>query len=143
MQTLFDIPERRTRQDQILDQFAEFHRANPHIFDLFCRFADQVARAGFEHYSARGIFHRIRWHTEVETRSGGEGFKLSNYYSPYYARMYELKTGRVGFFRNRECRSAGELAADNEITAKMPDEGQPDESVRRFLGELLKGNRND
>lgn len=143
MQTLFDIPIPKTRQDQILERFAEYHKANPHIFRLFCRFAEQVADAGFEHYSARGIFHRIRWHTDVETRSDREGFKLSNYHSPYYARMYEIATGRHGFFRNRECRSASASASDSEITTRLPDEAHPSESVRVFLERLIEGEGRD
>lgn len=65
--------------------FWRYHEMNPHVYDLFVRYANQVVRVK-EHYSARAIFDRIRWFTEVETR--GSEFKISNNHSPYYARMF-------------------------------------------------------
>ena len=65
--------------------FATFHLLNQHIYKLFVRYAMDVKEAGFEHFSARAIIHRLRWHYTVETRSE-DGFKINNNHSPYYAR---------------------------------------------------------
>ena len=67
--------------------FREFHRENPHVYELFKRFAFEVIRAGRPRYSARTIFHRIRWHTDIETKSD-DGFKICDHHSPYYARLF-------------------------------------------------------
>ena len=68
----------------IEDQFKQFDSSNPHVYETFKRFAYEVLDSGRKKYSANGIFERMRWHTEIETR--GDPFKLSNNYRAYYAR---------------------------------------------------------
>jgi hypothetical protein len=80
--------------------FAKFHAENPHIYELFKRFTADVIRAGFQNFSARAVFHRIRWYTNVETND--PNFKINNNHSPYYARMWMIDHDRKGFFRTRE-----------------------------------------
>ena len=73
--------------DQSIDQtFWEYHEDNPEIFELFKQYAHAARDAGMSRYSARAIFHRIRWHIDIETHSN-DGFKLSNNHTPRYARM--------------------------------------------------------
>lgn len=87
--------------DKIKHKWWDFHKRNPHIYDLFCRFTWDVINAGHTHYSAKGVFERIRWHTDVETH--GETFKLSNNYTPYYARLFmHHNKQHEGFFRTKE-----------------------------------------
>ncbi len=82
--------------------FLEFHEANPRVWELFASYAWQLIRAGRRHYSARAVIHRIRWHMDVET-VGGDGFKINNNHSPYYARMFRRKFPLYGaFFHVRE-----------------------------------------
>jgi len=58
---------------------------NPHIYQLFCDFALQAA-ARREYYSAKIIFHRIRWETEItEQRSD---FKVSDGWISHYSRKF-------------------------------------------------------
>ena len=66
-------------------QFAKFHAENQKIYTLFVQYAMDLKEASFNFYSARAIIHRIRWHLDVETKSG-DGFKINNNHSPYYAR---------------------------------------------------------
>jgi|TARA_R100001530_G_scaffold136032_1_gene114945 hypothetical protein len=69
-----------------LEAFEKYHNTNPHVYDLFVRFAFEILDAGHTHYSARAIIDRIRWHTNIETQ--GDIFKISNNQTPYYARMF-------------------------------------------------------
>ena len=66
-------------------EFAKFHQENPKFYALFVQYAMDVREAGFQQFSARAIIHRIRWHMDIETKSG-DGFKINNNHSPYYAR---------------------------------------------------------
>lgn len=105
----------RTRADQIVDRFCTFHRANRHIWVLFCRFADQARRMGRKHYSARAIFHRIRWETSMQSVTD-EGVELSNDYSPYYARMYmAIRLGSEDFFKLKKLPSQDKPAYGTDI----------------------------
>jgi hypothetical protein len=52
---------------------------------LFCRFALQVA-AKRTYYSAKNIFHRIRWETMIEEQDGI--FKIDDGWISHYARKF-------------------------------------------------------
>ena len=65
-------------------EFREFHAANPHVYDLFDRFTQQVISRGFDRYSADAILHRVRWHTTIET-TDDEGFKINNNWAAFYS----------------------------------------------------------
>lgn len=89
------------RESHLRFAFNKFEQENPHVFDLFRHYAEMVRARGHEHYSARAIFHRMRWHTDVET-TDDEGFKLNNNLTPFFARKLMTTDARfVNFFRNR------------------------------------------
>ena len=67
------------------EKFRRYHRDNPHVFQLFKRFANEVRLAGHRRYSAVAIVNRIRWHFSVETK--GDSFKMNNNYTAFYARL--------------------------------------------------------
>lgn len=91
--------------DSIKKQWWRWHRANPHVYELFKRFTFDVIRRGHKHYSSKAIFERIRWHTDIETM--GEEFKMSNNYTPYYARLFMKDfPDHADFFRTKTLRSA-------------------------------------
>ena len=69
------------------DAFLRFHRGNPHVYESFKRFTWEAIRAGRTRYSARTIWHRMRWHLHIETKSADD-FKLNDHHTPYYARMF-------------------------------------------------------
>ena len=100
--------------------FQKFHQENPHIYQYFKRFAFEVISHGFDHYSARAIIHRIRWHLAVNTKEimpnpddPTRNLKICNNHTPYYSRMFmEDFPQHVGFFRTRE--TLGEIEEDGD-----------------------------
>lgn len=97
---LFDSPGES--ENRLKREFEEFHAANPHVFELFVRFARQVKARGFQKYSARTILERIRWHTDTET-TRDDGFKLNDHHTPFYSRlvMSEFPDEFADFFEIR------------------------------------------
>lgn len=91
--------------DSLKHKWWEFHKENPHVYDLFQNFTLDVIARGHKHYSAKAVFERIRWHTDVETKCERE-FKLSNNHTAYYARFFHhCYPQHNGFFRTKETRS--------------------------------------
>lgn len=91
-----------TSEVQRREKAREFLRRNPEVWSLFVRFTEEKIKAGFKHYSVRGIWHRIRWETPAGD-DGVERFKLGDHHAKYFGEgfmkcfpMYE------GFFRSRE-----------------------------------------
>jgi hypothetical protein len=93
----------KTRNDELKEAVTRFHKEHPEVWDLFCRFTFMKINAGFKHYSARGIFHRIRWETDLPAYDKGNEFKLNDHHSPFYARRFMATyPEHEGFFRTRE-----------------------------------------
>jgi hypothetical protein len=79
----------------------KYHQENPKVYELFEKFTFDVIKRGHQHYSAKAVFERIRWHTDVETR--GDSFKFSNNHTAYYARLFmKLWPEHEGFFRTKD-----------------------------------------
>lgn len=75
----------------------KYHEENPHIYAKFEEVTLQTIERGFKHYSAKGVIEIIRWWTAVK---GNTEYKISNEYSPFYARLFEQKHPQhKGFFR--------------------------------------------
>lgn len=80
--------------------FCSYHEANPNVYMEFERMTLQTIAKGFQHYSAKGIFELIRWHTG--TAAYKDCFKINNNYTPFYARMFEkAHPQHKDFFRKR------------------------------------------
>jgi hypothetical protein len=91
----------RSRHDEMREQCQQFHEENPKVWTLFEQFTYDRIKKGCEHYSARGVFHRIRWET-VEAKTGESAFKLNDNHTPFYARRFmKLHPEHDGFFRTR------------------------------------------
>lgn len=85
----------------IQQRFEKFHQDNPQIYELIMRFIGEAKRRGFQNYTIKGIFERVRWHMNIETK--GDVFKLNNNYTSRYVRMIEQNHPELaGFFRTRE-----------------------------------------
>ena len=115
------------KQQQIFNSFKEYHSENPKVWELFERFTMELVYAGMKHYSSRAIFDRIRWHVEVETKSGQ--FKIRNDFSPYYSRLFHAAYPHLdGFFKNRELTTQGKAAtsAEGQAVIIMPPQGEGD-----------------
>ena len=97
------------------EQFLKFHKAHPKVWVLFVQFTFDRIDRGFKHYSANGVFERIRWETAEAKTPEGE-FKISNNHRPFYARVFMLKyPEHEGFFRVHE-----------QTSRKQPAIGDPD-----------------
>lgn len=82
------------------ENFQKHDADNPHIYDMFKSFALQAAIYK-NRYSAKSIFHRIRWETMV-TEYDSE-FKIDDGWISHYARKFMLEHPHlVGFFEVRE-----------------------------------------
>lgn len=127
-----------TRADQIFAHFEKFHRANPHVWGLFQRFTLDIIRSGRKNYSAYMIFHRIRWHTDIETRSE-TGLRICNNHIPYYARMFHVKYPEFdGFFTSKKLTTKDKPAMrpDRQVFGMQAPENE--EALTAKLTELAK-----
>jgi hypothetical protein len=70
----------------IQEQFEEYHRLNPQVYQQFKRFAMELWAAGRRKMSAGLIFERIRWESAIKTIDP-EGYKLNDRWEPRYARL--------------------------------------------------------
>ena len=87
-----------------------WHKANPHIWKWFERFAFEAIGARQKHYSAWAVVNRIRWHVDIETQ--GNAFKISNDWIAFYARLFHaLHPEHDGFFRTKPLKEEREDAA--------------------------------
>ena len=93
---------------QSKDLFSFAPRAKPsypdgvpiEICDLFERLSLQVRARGFERYSARAIFHRMRWEEQIE--KGNREFKIDNNHSAALARWFIARHPELpDFFETR------------------------------------------
>ncbi len=69
----------------IVDAFIAYNNENPGVYKMFKHYANQLMSQGINHYGSKAIMERIRWHYEVEKRSGD--FKLNNNYASCFARL--------------------------------------------------------
>jgi len=67
------------------DNFNLHDKKNPEIYELFVRFALQVAKRR-SYYSAKNIFHRIRWETMIKEKQSQ--FKIDDGWISHYARKF-------------------------------------------------------
>ncbi len=82
------------------EDFEVFHKENLEVYEMFKKFSFEVSKRN-KNYSARGIFHRIRWETSVN--SNDTSFKINNNWTPHYARKFMEDFPELeGFFRVRK-----------------------------------------
>jgi hypothetical protein len=75
--------------EQKKERWWEWHKANPHVWQLFERFAYEAVNKGRKRISHWLIINRIRWETNIVTT--GEDFKISNDHIAFYARLWRAK----------------------------------------------------
>lgn len=86
-------------------KFMEYHNDHPEVYELLKKYVLMAKAANRETYSINGLFERIRWHVNVDTRDE-DGFKMNNNYRSRYARMLMKDNPEfVGFFEIRELKS--------------------------------------
>lgn len=74
--------------------FERFDADNPHVYELFKRFALRAIRRGKRRLSVALITERIRWEVQVETK--GVRFKLNNNHTAFYARKFHADFPEYG-----------------------------------------------
>ena len=81
------------------ENFNEYHKSNPEIYNLFVKFTNMATQRK-KYYSAKAIFHRIRW----ESMISGEGdYKIDDGWISHYARKFmDDFPQHSGFFQTRE-----------------------------------------
>ena len=109
-----------SRHDQLRADYERFCSDHPRVWSLFCRFTYDRIHRGFKHYSAKGIFERIRWET-AEAETGEQEFKLNNNYASFYARDFmRIAPEHEGFFRTR--RQISQDAPGTDLPELGPDD---------------------
>ena len=85
----------------IQEQFAQFHRENPHVYRGLVRLARIAKSEGRERYGIKALFEVLRWYDMVQTKS--DEFRLNNNYTALYARLIMRREPDLkGFFELRE-----------------------------------------
>jgi hypothetical protein len=86
------------------ENFIKFDQENPRIWELFRKYTNR-ARIARDKYSAKAIFHRIRWEEVIERRT--EDFKIDDGWISHYARKYmDMYPQSEGFFEIRTRRNS-------------------------------------
>lgn len=84
-----------------------WHKANPHIWELFERFTEEAIGRGATRLSGWLIVNRIRWQTSVVTR--GRDFKISNDFVALYVRLWQVRhPARASIFNTKTAPRLGE-----------------------------------
>lgn len=81
-QTILELVENEKER-----KFLDYHKENPHIYELFKRYALVAIESGRTRFGANSIIERIRWYSSVESEDDF-GFKINNNHAPYYARLF-------------------------------------------------------
>lgn len=85
-------------------EFKAFHEAHPEVYDLFCKYALNLIRAGNTRYSADAILHVMRYNKVIGKGDDGM-YKINNNFSSRYARKFIKENPKYyGFFEFRSLR---------------------------------------
>ncbi len=91
-------------------EWERYHKANPQVYQLVCKYAQEVLDRGLTKYGIGAIWERLRWHLTIEVRTATD-FTLPNNHRAYYARHWlEQHPEHEGFFQTCALRSEGEGA---------------------------------
>ncbi len=105
----------KTRSEEVREQAEAFHKQHPEVWDSFADFTFMLIRRGFQNYSVKAVFERVRWEKDM----GGDGktqFKINNNYAPYYARRFmRMYPEHDGFFRTRK------LTSEEKPATNLPE----------------------
>ena len=86
------------------ENFEKHHAEHPDIYRMFCHYAKKAA-AVRTHYSAKCVFHRVRWETNIVERNSD--FKIDDGWISHYARLFMEEHPEHGdFFETRARRES-------------------------------------
>ncbi len=85
------------------EDFTDYDRQNPQIWQTFAQIAFELIGRGFTHYSSKAIFEIIRYKTAVA--AGNDIFKLNNNFTAGYARKFQQQyPAYADFFETRQAK---------------------------------------
>lgn len=88
-------------------EFAEYHKANPEIYSLFCDLTFEMINAGRERYSSYLTLGRIKW--DIDKRYFDADFAIPTTVSPYYPRKFMADyPEHSGFYETRTLKDDAE-----------------------------------
>lgn len=67
------------------DKFEKFDAENPHVYQLYRKFAAEAVDSGMKKLSISLVTERVRWEAKIVTRSD-DNFKINNNHRAFYAR---------------------------------------------------------
>lgn len=79
-----EILDANRKELTIAERWADFHHANPQVFEAIHRIADDQRRGGRRRISVNRIFEDLRADPRLWT--GDKPYKLNNSYRAFYAR---------------------------------------------------------
>jgi hypothetical protein len=88
-------PEPNRDDLTIAQRFAEFHAANPHVYNLLLKMALTDAEQGARRISPKLLVERLRA-SGLATAPGADEYKINNIYTSHYARLLAAEPGLAG-----------------------------------------------
>jgi hypothetical protein len=87
------------------DQFASFHKNNPHVYQLLVTLARRAKSRGRNRIGIKMLYEVARWHFYLNAKDE-DGYTLNNNYTSRYARLIEEKEPDLqGMFEFRKLRT--------------------------------------
>ncbi len=81
-------------------EFNAYHQRNPRIYEKLRTLALRLKRVGASSYGMKALFEILRFNALLQS---DKKFKLSNSFTPYYARLLMKQEPQLaGFFHTRE-----------------------------------------
>lgn len=109
--TLFDVSQMRPlvqapAAGSIQEQFEEFHRRNPWVYDTLVELARDLVARGRTRVGIGMLFEVVRWTYYRQTDDAQSEFRLNNNYRSRYARLIMARERDLdGVFELRELRA--------------------------------------
>ena len=89
-----------SNKSNLYKRFIEFHKENPVIYTMFCKFTFIAIQSGFKKFGSQMIIEKIRWETGVVARKSS--FKISNDFAAFYSRLFMIQYPKYAeYFRIR------------------------------------------
>lgn len=85
-------------------RFLQYHRRYPEVYEKFKKYTLETINRKLNNFSARGIFHVMRWIEKDRIKL--DGYKFNNNSIAYYSRMFERDyPAYKGYFDKRKSKN--------------------------------------
>lgn len=104
-------------------RFLKFHRANPKVYDLFCKITFQAMQKGLQNFGVGAVFEIMRWETGIVKETPSQ--TLCNTYRAYYARLFEIQHPTYkGYFRSKSSSADELIDLHQTLTSNNPPKSE-------------------